>query len=778
MGILDNIAKRVAEQITKATPDATPIPSWQMNQQLGYGNATALERDPRLAGVPFSPGNPLIPGAINPVRDDGRADPRRWEFQVAQNINITETRLVPFKTLRAAADQIDILRRCIEVLKSKMASLDWDIVLSNDAIEAIITESGLPPIRAQQAAKEKFNPQIARAREFWRIPDLQNGLTFGDWLNMALEDILVLDAWAVWPQKNVGGQLHGFQILDGSTIKPLIDDRGMRPMPPMPAFQQILYGFPRSEFSASIDSKDADGEFTSDDLSYFVRNRRANSIYGYSPVERSLSLADLYLRRQQWLRAEYTDGVTPELIIKTDATFGGNADLLRAYENILNDDLSGITEQRKRARILPQGLDPIQLDGYGEKFKDVLDKYIVESICGHFGVMPSEIGFSPNGGLGGAGWEEGQTKNSEVVGLMPLATWLGRMLTHLSQVYLGMPRELEFRFQPSGHNDDAGQAGERNTKINNGTMTRNEARSLEGLPLIDSPVADQATIVTGTGVFALTDDGLVNLIEGGTTDSVDGTTDTTPEGEPKPDTDKPEEKPAEEDKEETVEPEEEPKLEEDAKKFDESQPRDENGRFSSDGESGNSNIKDPMSDTRYASADKQIDNINSRLEDKIRTAELLAPNHVSTPGLQEKLGNAKNAAEAVRSAKTPEEKYQAAWRWSNSAIGIASALELIGSQTSGNGGLRLSESARSIDRDARNLPDTYHDLRVEIQFGKTLTPDLDVEETKKFLRFLRKSPNRPFEFKHLPTAYAETLNKFIAIQDYDGARWYAERYLG
>jgi hypothetical protein len=612
MGILDNIAKRVAEQISKAAPEATPIPSWQMNQQLGYGNATGLERDPRLAGVPFSPGNPIIPGAINPVRDDGRADPRRWEFQVAQNINITETRLVPFKTLRVAADQIDILRRCVEVLKSKMSSLDWDIVLSNDAIESIITDSNLSPIRAQQAAKEKFNPEIARAREFWRTPDLQNGLTFSDWLNMALEDILVLDAWAVWPQMNVGGKLHGFQILDGSTIKPLIDDRGMRPLPPNPAFQQILYGFPRSEFSASIDSKDADGEFTSDDLSYFIRNRRANSIYGYSPVERSLALADLYLRRQQWLRAEYTDGVTPELIIKTDATFGGNADLLRAYENILNDDLSGQTEQRKRARILPQGLDPIQLDGYGEKFKDVLDKYIVESICGHFGVMPSEIGFSPNGGLGGAGWEEGQTKNSEVVGLMPLATWVGRMLTHLSQVYLGMPRELEFKFQPSGHNDDAGQANERNTKISNGTMTRNEARSMEGLPLIDSPVADQATIVTGTGIFALTDDGLVNLVEGGTTDSVDGTTEQAAPTEPGSE---PEEPTKEEPTDETEEPEEEPKLDE------------------------------------------------------------------------------------------------------------------------------------------------------------------SKEEAKKFIRFLRKSPSRPFEFQHLPATFADTLNKFVAIQDYDGARWYAERYL-
>jgi hypothetical protein len=66
-----------------------------------------------------------------------------------------------------------------------------------------------------------------------------------DWLNIALEEILVLDAWAIWPQKTVGGELYGLQILDGSTIKPLIDDRGMRPMPPYSSYQQILFGFPR-----------------------------------------------------------------------------------------------------------------------------------------------------------------------------------------------------------------------------------------------------------------------------------------------------------------------------------------------------------------------------------------------------------------------------------------------------------------------------------------------------------------------------------------------------
>lgn len=514
MGIFDKAIDRLAVAITKASPIATPIEGWQMNQQNQYGNTVGLPREANMGNVPFAPGVPILPGAINPVRADGRPDPRRYEFQVAQNINITETRLVPFKTLRAAADQIDILRRCVEVIKQKMVGLDWDIVLGDDAIEKVMAETGEKSnIRAMQIAKEKYSDEINRMRQFWEQPDVSNGLVFADWLNMALEEILVIDAWAVWPQSTVGGDILGLQILDGSTIKPLIDDRGMRPTAGTAAYQQILFGFPRSEFSAPTETEEADGEFLADELQYMVRNRRTNTVYGYSPVERALSVADIYLRRQQWLRAEYTDGVMPELLFESSADFGNNPDLLKAYENVFNDDLAGQTAERKRARILPTGLKAVQYEGYGEKFKDVLDEYLVNSICGHFGVLPTEIGFAPKGGLGGSGFQDGQAESSEVIGVMPLANWTARMLTNLSYVFLGMPRELEFKFQPSGRNDAAGMAAEIDIKRKNGGLTLNEARSREGLPLIEAPEADQPMIVTPAGVFFVTDDGLVPIAD-------------------------------------------------------------------------------------------------------------------------------------------------------------------------------------------------------------------------------------------------------------------------
>jgi len=460
--ITDRIAEQIAAAIEKRALPAGAVTMTEQDMRNGsigqsYGNNVPLGRE-QFKPVAFGPGVPITPGAINPLRDDGRPDPRRYEYQVAQNINITETKLIPFKTLRAAADQIDILRRCVEVSKNKLVGLEWDIVLGADASEKIAAEFGGDHVRAMATARAQFTDEIDRLKTFWENPDRSNGLTFADWLMIAAEEILVIDALAIWPQMSVGGDLYGFQILDGTTIKPMLDDRGMRPQAPDVAYQQILYGFPRAEFTANDDDPNADGEFTADDLAYMVRNRRTTSVYGYSPVERALPLADIYLRRQQWIRAEYTDGVIPDLMFTTTADWGNNPDLLRAYESILNDDLAGQTEQRKRARLLPTGLVPVTNDGYGEKFKDTLDDYLVTSICGHFGVQPSEIGFAPKGGLGGAGFSEGQAQNAEAIGIQPLANWISKMLTNLSYTYLGMPRELEFKLMTSKRLDDEASA--------------------------------------------------------------------------------------------------------------------------------------------------------------------------------------------------------------------------------------------------------------------------------------------------------------------------------
>jgi hypothetical protein len=800
MGLFDNIIQRVANEIAKAAPapTVTPVTQAQLDQasqrNQGYGNTVGLTRNPLWAGVPFTPGQPIIPGAINPVRDDGRPDPRRYEYQVAQNINITPTRLVPFSTLRAAADQIDIIRRCVEVLKAKMVGLEWDIVIGEDAAEKIMAETGERSLqKAMALAKAEFAKDISKAKLFWEAPDVSNGLIFPDWLNMALEDVLVLDAWAVWPQKTVGGDLKGLQILDGSTIKPLIDDRGMRPLAPYPAFQQILFGFPRSEFNAPDEEIDADGEFSSDELSYMIRNRRTNTVYGYSPVERSLPIADIYLRAQQFLRAEYTDGVIPELMLKSDGAF--TPDQLRAYENVLNDYLSGQTEQRKRANILPAGLDPVAMEGYAEKFKADMHDFLITQICGHFGVQPSEIGMSPKGGLGGSGHQQGQASSSEVIGLIPLSQWMGKMLTQLSYVFLGMPRELEFKFMPSNRQDDSQAATIADLLVKDGTMSRNEARAKMGLPMLEAPEADQMIIETAAGTFILTDTGLEPLAPAAPepeTPEIGSVSETEAKPvEPEAETPPAKEKPAEA-------PKEEAPATKSLLKYSDDQERDEQGRFSSGGGSGGGSNDGlgqgspgspaTLEQQRFERAqrtamDRNVSASQNNL-DKIR-AEATRQNNPEALKLTEQAQTHLDSARAAVSPGTRD--YATVVSSTASAASVASSAEHL-----------LTNGERFVDRPGDTV---YHGVQSSMMadnanrvseintFLTTSYPSnksVISEETsymeardeiRKFKRWLKKSPNKAFNFEHVPANYAETLNKFVAVEDYEGARWFADRWM-
>src|SRR5438105_7534227 len=51
--------------------------------------------------------------------------------------------------------------------------------------------------------------------------------------------LLVLDAPALEIRRNRAGEVIGLDVVDGATIKLLIDDTGRRPRPPAPAYEQI-----------------------------------------------------------------------------------------------------------------------------------------------------------------------------------------------------------------------------------------------------------------------------------------------------------------------------------------------------------------------------------------------------------------------------------------------------------------------------------------------------------------------------------------------------------
>lgn len=503
-----------------AAQRATPL-SDLLNQATARHliNANPLARDPRDHDN-FGPGSPLRPAALDPVRtDSGRPEPRGSEYDVSWNLRLNGDRLIPWQTLRDAADNVDIIRGAIQIRKKHVRGLKWGWTVSADAIQAAYQADprrGQDDIAAE--LRDKYGPAIKRLTEFWSNPWRGHLRGLGAWLNMLQEEVIVLDALSIYPQRTIGGDVHSFRILDGSTIKPLLDHQGHTPQPPYPAYQQLLYGFPRGEFVATpaMDDEgrvllDADGHmqvdnpYPADQLFYWRESPRTFTPFGQSDVERALIASRLYLKRQGWMFAEYDDGSTPVTWLVPEGVDAEHLDYRqrRKWEDSLNDEMSGHTRARHRIKVTPPGFRPEYPPMVDERYKPEYDLHLIKLVAMQMGVTIAEYGMTEAKGLGSSGYHEGQEDVQDRVGRRPDTEMIQEIIEALSREYLDAPRELEFAFTGLESEDEAAADDVADNRIRSGRMTLNEDRRRLGQPLFAFPEADMPMIVTQRGVVFL-----------------------------------------------------------------------------------------------------------------------------------------------------------------------------------------------------------------------------------------------------------------------------------
>jgi hypothetical protein len=221
----------------------------------------------------FSPGYPLAPPEPERLRI--------WDFPVGVNTIYTPRayEAIAFAELRALADAHDLTRLAIETRKDQLSQLDWNV-----------------KPRSTQRPDAGTRERCARVAEFWRRPDGER--PFATWLRALLEDLLVIDAPTLELRYNRGGALIALDVVDGATIKLLFDATGRRPLPPAPAFEQVIHGRPWKLL-------------TSDQLLYAPRNPRPHKAYGFGPVEQIIMTVNIALRRQLMQLQHFTDGNVP-----------------------------------------------------------------------------------------------------------------------------------------------------------------------------------------------------------------------------------------------------------------------------------------------------------------------------------------------------------------------------------------------------------------------------------------------------------------------------------
>ena len=386
---------------------------------------------------PFSPGEPQAPALPGQT-------PRGLIPRVGQNLNLTPRTGWRGRTLGAFEElkvlsAFDLVRIAIEDVKGQIIGMEWDV----------------------QPRKEfKNDPEAKaeadRARRFVDMPDPLARLDFEGWLSQAIEEMLVTDALTLYPHRTVNGEPIGLEQIDGATIIPLVDDRGRPPLPPAPAYQQIVYGRPETEFLL-------------DEIWYSPFTRRVDNPYGHPPTEQVIITVNLAIRSSLYDLSYYTTGTLPDALFSFPA--GWSSEQIAEYEEGWN--------LMREGRITSGGLGFLPEGQYIETKKrewryDFLE-WLGRVIAWAFGVSPLPIMR-----LIGRATAEALESSFAESGVRNRAKFIARRFNRYIQQELGLTR-VEFVWQVD-QTEDAAIAYQRNVAlISAGAKTPDEVRKEYGL---------------------------------------------------------------------------------------------------------------------------------------------------------------------------------------------------------------------------------------------------------------------------------------------------------
>lgn len=401
----------------------------------------------------FGPLNPMNPIAPPDVKG------RILDYPVGYNLNVQPRSYsaVTFEMLRAFADSYDVLRLVIETRKDQMARQNWTISPRDKSL----TKKGV-------TVPSDIQKRVDDIRDFFLMPDKEN--FWDDWMRMLLEDLFVLDAPTVYRRRTFGGQLYGYQCLDGGLIKRVIDDWGNTPEPPLPAYQQILKGYPAVDY-------------TTDEIIYRPRVKRTNRIYGYSPVEQIIMTINIGLRRQTWQLESFTEGNVPEALIGTPDTW--TPDQVRQFQDWFDSALQGNTAERRRARFVPGGVAKGYVPTKPTELFGEADEWLARVTCFAFSISPQPFVKQMNRATAETAHEAALSE-----GLSPIMKWVKNLIDYILITDFKSP-DLEFKWEEEEELDPDIQSQIIDRDRAAGLLSYNEARRDKGMDPDPHPDADR-----------------------------------------------------------------------------------------------------------------------------------------------------------------------------------------------------------------------------------------------------------------------------------------------
>lgn len=388
----------------------------------------------------FGPSEPIAPVAQQVAG-------RQFDYPVGVNLTLRarEYEGVSFNDLRGLADNYDLLRLVVETRKDQLERFKWTIA---------------PKVIGDDSQLEACNGIIS----FLQYPD---GLhTWSTWLRALLEDLLVIDAATVYPRFKRNGELYSLELMDGATIKRVIDQTGRTPISPDPAYQQILKGIPAVDYSV-------------DELLYMPRNVRTNKLYGYSPVEQVIMSVNIALRRQLSQLQYYTEGNIPEAITGVPETW--SVDQIAQYQAYWDALHEGNTAQRRHMKFVPGALSMKMMKE--PALTSEFDEWLARVVCFAFSIPPTP--FVKEVTRANA---ESNTMEAKKEGLAPQMRWVKNLIDTIIVKYFGNPN-IEFQWQIDEEIEPLTQAQIDEIYLSKGVLSVDEVRARIGRKPIGMPAA-------------------------------------------------------------------------------------------------------------------------------------------------------------------------------------------------------------------------------------------------------------------------------------------------
>lgn len=409
----------------------------------------------------FGPLNPMTP--IAPPEVKGRI----LDYPSGYNLNIRPRAYsaITFDMLRAFADSYDLLRILIETRKDQMARLRFDVVPRKKDLR-----------KKGASINPEMQTRIDAVLDFFLRPDKEN--FWDDWLRMLLEDLFVIDAPTIYRRRTFGGELFALQPLDGGTIKRVIDDWGNTPIAPAPAYQQVLKGYPAVDY-------------TTEELIYRPRNKRAHKIYGYSPVEQIVMTINIGMRRQTWQLQTFTEGNVPEALIGTPDAW--TPDQVRQFQDWFDSMLEGNTAQRSKARFVPGGVAKGYIPTKPSELFGEAEDWLIRVMCFAFNVSPQPFIKMMNRATA-----ETAQETAAAEGLAPVQNWVKNLMDTILIEDFNSP-DLEFIWMEDDELDPDKKSQIIDREQAAGRLSYNEARREQGLDPDPHPDADRPMFKTATG---------------------------------------------------------------------------------------------------------------------------------------------------------------------------------------------------------------------------------------------------------------------------------------